>query len=137
MRLSHVRRPDPVLDLTPMIDIVFQLVLFFMVSTTFVDAPGIEIDLPKASAETVLTEKDDLNIWVTSDGALYLDEEPISLDALRSVLQQSSESAPDTLVIIKADAGVAHGRVVGVMDLAKSFGLHRLAIATEGEAGAQ
>ena len=137
MRLATARRPDPVLDLTPMIDIVFQLVLFFMVSTTFVDAPGIEIDLPKASAETVLTEKDDLNIWVTADGALYLDEEPISLEGLRGVLQRSSEAAPDTLVIIKADAGVAHGRVVGVMDLAKSFGLSRLAIATKGDAGAQ
>lgn len=114
-----------------MIDIVFQLVLFFMVTTTFVTAPGIQVDLPRSSAQTVLTEKQEINIWMTPQGAVYVDDRPMTGVQLRSELRQAAERDPGTLVIIKADTAVEHGRVVTVMDLARSEGLTRLAIATE------
>lgn len=131
MRFSVSRRPDPLIDVTPMIDIVFQLVLFFMVSTTFVSAPGIQVDLPRSSSQAVISDKEDVNIWVTAEGAVYVDEQPVTADRLRRILQRSAERDPNTLVIIKADAGVSHGRVVRVMDAARNEGLSRLAIATE------
>lgn len=138
MRFAASRRADPHIDMTPMIDIVFQLVLFFMVSTTFIDAPGIEVDLPQASANTVLTEKNDLNVWVTSDGAIFINGDAVNREQLTDALQETAEDNPDTLVIIKADAGVEHGRVVQVMDLAQEKGLSRLAIATEeGQGGGE
>lgn len=131
MRLANPRRPDPVLDVTPMIDIVFQLVLFFMVSTTFISSPGIQVDLPRSSAQTVIADKNDINIWMTTEGAVYVDDAPVDFDALKDILRRRAEADPNTLVIIKADVGVAHGRVVTVMDLARSEGLGRLAIATD------
>lgn len=136
MRFSQTRRPDPTIDVTPMIDIVFQLVLFFMVSTTFVSSPGIQVDLPRASSQVVMAEKRDINIWMTTDGQVYVDDAPVDLGTLHDRLVRAAESDPNTLVVIKADAGVAHGRVVTVMDIARSQGLTRLAIATEAPTGA-
>lgn len=131
MIFGRPRRPDPVIDVSPMIDIVFQLVLFFMVSTTFISAPGIQVDLPRASADVVLSDKQDLDIWMTLDDEIYVDDEPVTLEELRSRLRRAAETDPNTLVILKADTGVVHGRVVTVMDMARGYGLLRLAIATE------
>ncbi len=131
MNFSRTRRVDPVVDVTPLIDIIFQLVLFFMVSTTFVSAPGIEVDLPRSSSDTVLRETDDLNIWVAGDGAVYVDEEAVDFEGLKSALNRAAKNNPSTLIVLKADRTVDHGRVVAVMDAARSRGLTQLAIATE------
>lgn len=131
MRLAVRRRPDAIIDMTPMIDIVFQLVLFFMVSTTFISSPGIQVELPRASAQSTLAEDRDLRIWMTADGAVYVDEDPVDLTALRQRLRRAAQRDPDTLVVIKADGGVAHARVVTAMDLARQEGLSRLGISTE------
>jgi len=131
VRFSAQRRPDPVIDVTPMIDIVFQLVLFFMVSTTFVQSPGIQVDLPRSSAQTVLSDDSDINIWMTIDGAVYVDDAPVTTGQLRQMLQSRARVDPNTMVVLKADAGVDHGRVVLVMDMARGFGLTKIAIATE------
>ena len=128
---GRTRREPPRVDLTPLIDIIFQLVLFFMVSTTFVTSPGIEVDLPRSSSETILRDKDDMTVWVTAGGAVYVDDQPVNWKGLRQAFGAAAKSNGNTLVIIKADQDVGHGRVVGVMDLARSHGLNRLAIATE------
>lgn len=135
MRFAASRRPDPIIDVTPMIDIVFQLVLFFMVTTNFVQSPGIQVDLPRSSAQTVLSDDKDLNVWMTADGAVYVDDQPTDLAGLKAVFRARAAANPSTLVVIKADTGVTHGRVVAVMDQAKAHGLNRLAIATDAGAG--
>lgn len=133
MNFAARRREDARVDVTPLIDIIFQLVLFFMVSTTFVAAPGIQVDLPRSSAQTIIREKKDLDVWMTADGAVYLDREPMQWGRLRAAFGEAAAGDPGTLVIIKADTSVDHGRVVAVMDLARSQGLTRLAIATDVE----
>lgn len=135
MRFVAGRRPDPVIDVTPMIDVVFQLVLFFMVSTNFVQSPGIQVDLPRSSAQTVLSDDKDINVWMTLDGAVFVDDEPVDVSALVDLFRDRGRADPNTLVVIKADTGVSHGRVVAVMDQARAQGLTRLAIATD--AGAE
>ncbi len=131
MRFGVARRPDPLIDLTPMIDIIFQLVLFFMVSTTFVQAPGFEVDLPRSSAEAVISDDKDVNGWMTADGSVYIDETAVSIQELQQTFQSRGKANPKTMVVIKADTGVPHGRVVTVMDMARAEGLTRLAIATD------
>ena len=131
MNFSRSRRIEPVVDVTPLIDIIFQLVLFFMVSTTFVNAPGIEVDLPRSSSDTVLRDTDDLNIWVAGDGSVFVDEEPVDFAGLKAALNRAAQENPSTLIVLKADRAVDHGRVVAVMDAARSRGLTQLAIATE------
>ena len=131
MNFSARRREDLIVDVTPLIDIIFQLVLFFMVSTTFVTSPGIEVDLPRSSSETILQDDAEIEIWVTRDGAVQVDEQAVDWAGLQNRLTSARTADPRTLVIIKADRDVDHGRVVAVMDLARSLGLSRLAIATE------
>ena len=114
-----------------MIDIVFQLVLFFMVSTTFVQTPGIQVDLPRSSSQTVLSDDTDVNIWMTVDGAVFVDDVPMTNGELRSLLAARAKVDPNTMVVLKADTGVHHGRVVLVMDMARAYGLTKIAIATE------
>ena len=131
MKFAAARRPDPLVDVTPMIDVVFQLVLFFMVSTTFIDSPGIQVELPKSSADVVVTDQKDVSIWMTLDGQVYIREKAVAERDLVNELQTIAESDPNTLIKIQADIGVTHGAVVELMDLARNTGLSRLAIATD------
>jgi len=135
MNLRHERRITAAPDLTPLIDIIFQLVLFFMVSTQFVSSPGIEVDLPRSSADTILKEREDLKVFVRADGTAFLNDKPVSGPELREALSEASKRDPNTLIIIKADKNVDHGAVVRVMDTARGLGLSRLAIATEANTG--
>jgi len=128
MKFAGARRVASPVDVTPLIDIIFQLVIFFMVSTNFVTSPGIEVELPRSSSNTILREQDDIKVWVKPDGQVWLDDSPASIAMLR---QAFDAATPDTQVVIKADKQVDHGRVVQVMDLARTYGLQRLAIATE------
>ena len=131
MNFARQRRADARLDLTPLIDIIFQLVLFFMVSTTFVSSAGIDVQLPESNADLILRESRDVNVWVTEDGEVLLDDEPVDFDSLSDEFERRFALEPDVTVIIKADQNVGHGRVVQVMDLARQKGLTNLAIATE------
>lgn len=134
MNFSVHRRAEVVVDVTPLIDIIFQLVLFFMVSTTFVTTPGIEVELPRSSSDVILRDKSEVRVWVTAEGSVLVDEKPVDWAGLTRVLGTALADDPATLVVIKADKSVSHGRVVTVMDLARSIGLSNLAIATEANA---
>ncbi|MEQ1505266.1 MAG: biopolymer transporter ExbD [Myxococcota bacterium] len=130
-------REVPVVDLTPMLDVMFNLVLFFVVTTSFVQneqTPGIQVDLPRSSAQTIINDDRDLNVVMTVAGEVFVDDRPVDFAELKRVLRERADADPDTLVVIKADKGVSHGRVVQVMDQAKGFGLSRLAIATDATA---
>ena len=105
----RTRREPPRVDLTPLIDIIFQLVLFFMVSTTFISAPGFKVDLPRASSDMMVREQDDLQIWMTNEGGIFVDREPVDFEGLIQILGDKARSDPSTLVVIKADMEVGHG----------------------------
>ncbi len=134
MNFSRSRRGEVGVDVTPLIDIIFQLVLFFMVSTTFVTAPGLEVDLPRSSSDTVLRDTEDVSVLVGEDGSVFVDDVAVDLKGLNAALERVAATDVNTLVLLKADRSVSHGRVVAIMDAARSKGLTRLAIATEGEA---
>ncbi len=129
MQLSSGRPRRVLLDLTPLIDVVLMLVIFFMLTTTFVLAPGIQVDLPQGSSAQKPRESDVI-ITVTQDGAVYYQDAQVSLETLRAALQRARHAQPGIRVVIKADTHVQHGRVVDVMDMAKLVGIQRLAIAT-------
>lgn len=143
MRFGRGKRREEgvIVDLTAMLDVAFNLILFLMVTTTFVkrtaanqgvaEAPGIQISLPRSSSQAILSQDKDISVWMAVDGSVYVDDEPVDTAGLRSRLRTAAESNPNTLVIIRADAGVSHGRVVEVMDQARGVGLTKLAIATD------
>jgi len=109
---------------------VFLLLIFFMLSTTFIVTPGIKVNLPKSSAEKVAREKKEVRVVVTRDNKIFLERRLVTLTELEQRFRQAAKKDPQILVIIQADTKSFHGRVVEVMDAAKMAGLNRLAIAT-------
>jgi biopolymer transport protein ExbD len=136
MQLSNGRPRRVTLDLTPLIDVVLMLVIFFMLTTTFVLSPGVQVDLPQGSSLQKPRESDAI-ITITKDGAVYFQDAQVSLETLQAVLQRAKLQQPRVRVVIKADTLVQHGRVVEIMDIAKLVGIERLAIATAPAQAAQ
>lgn len=132
MRFQTRNRDDVQLDMTPLVDVVFLLLIFFMLSTSLSVNPGIKIDLPKASAEQVKKKKTTLRVAVEPGGRIFLEGKKLSLAQLREKFKAvEKEHGDEALVVIEADKKVYHGLVVKVMDAAKSAGLNKLAIATQ------
>jgi len=135
MRNSRGRsrlRASPTIDLTPMVDVVFLLVIFFMVSTTFITMEsGLPVDLP--SAQTSVTEPSTLpTVTITKDEHIFVGGSAVSQAQLIDAVRQQMSSSGYTTVVLRADTTVPHGLVVRVMDLIKQAGAKRLAIATGG-----
>mgnify|MGYP002633372338 CR=1 FL=1 len=129
-------RPPLVLELTPLIDVVFLLLIFFMVSTTFVNEPaGIQVELPRSENRDVIPEGTDVAVQLTADGRVFVDEQPVGDDELRARLTAVALEDPTTMVVLRADEALAHGRVVQIMDLARELGLRNFAIATDQSGG--
>lgn len=127
---DHNPAEDFRIDLTPLIDVVFNLLIFFMVTTTFVTAAGLDVNLPEASTKAEHRELPDRIVSIGNDGKLAYAGRIIERDALREEFEKLAAVDPFLPLVIKADKKVEHGRVVEIMDLAKESGLKKLAIAT-------
>ena len=126
------REEDVRIEITSLIDIVFLLLIFFMVSTTFISVPGMEVSLPRAEAARIEREKREINVVVNREGKIFLNRAPVeSSDFLNVLREKIPADGSDTMVIVKGDKGVKYGLVVEVMDLVRKAGIRRLAIATE------
>lgn len=125
------KKEGSLLDITPVVDTVFILLIFFVLSLNFISTPGIRVDLPKATAKEITPEKKDLRVVITSQNQLYLNEKPVDMKDLGDEFNKAGRSNRETQILIQADQQVTHGKVVEVMDLARSAGLHRLAIVTQ------
>ncbi len=131
--MSFLRKPqdEPRIDMTPMVDVVFLLLIFFMISTTFVESPGISVKLPESSTQAVDREPKEIKVYLTRDGTIYYRDQKISIEEFRGVLSEHRSEAAQTTVLLLADQDSRHGKVVTLMDLARDAGFTKLAIATE------
>lgn len=131
--MSFLRKSsdEPRIDLTPMVDVVFLLLIFFMISTTFVESPGISIKLPEASSQSVEREPQELKIYLSRDGDVYYLDRKISITDYKKLLAEHRSNADNTTILLLADQESRHGKVVTLMDLARDAGFVKLAIATE------
>lgn len=119
------------LDLTPVVDIVFNLLIFFALSLNFAAASrGIDIKLPSASSAKTI-RSDQVTVNLTKEGLIFLDDKKITLEQLGPMLKEKADKK--SLVIIRADSEVEHGRVVRIMDIIKTQDLNRIAIAVDVE----
>lgn len=123
----------PRVDLTPMVDVVFLLLIFFMISTTFVETQGLSIKLPKASATKIPQQSKDVQVYLSKEGEIFLQDEQLSLEQLQARLAGYGDAAGRMMFLLMADREAQHGGVVQLMDLAKKAGFEKLAIATEKE----
>jgi len=119
------------LNLTPMIDVVFQLLIFFMVTAVFAITPGLDIKLPEAE-ESENPEKENLFIVIDEQGMMKLNHKSVTFATLKRELMEKRKILDNTtMIVIQADEKAFHGQVVKVMDISKSAGIIDLVVATE------
>jgi biopolymer transport protein ExbD len=118
------------MPMTPLIDIVFMLLIYFLLTTNFMVDEGIKIKLPQANAAAPQTEEV-ITVFVDTQGRAFLEDEEVSLGQLFEQLKEKIGSRPDQLVVVRADRAVILNKAVRVMDIAKAAGAGRLCLATE------
>jgi len=129
VNFGRQRQDDLTLDMTSLIDVVFLLLIFFMVTTTFASRSGIGVKLPESKAKE-RPPSHVVELTLTAKGALFLDKGRVAPGGLAAALAAAAKSHAGEVVVIRADAAVHHGRVVQAMDAARAAGFHKLAIAT-------
>lgn len=123
------------INITPLTDIFLVLLIIFMVTSTIIvpresggSQTGLKVNLPKAGTSDVSAASTDMPVAVLTDGRIVLEGNVVTIDELKVAFEKAKQKDP--LVLVQADEGVHHGKVVEVMQLARSIGLTRLAIAT-------
>ena len=130
MQFRERTQSDIHLDITPIVDMVFNLLIFFALSLNFIVTPGIKVDLPESVTEEIIREEKEIIIVMKKDNSIFINSTPVSFDRLLLSLNRYVKQNKDALVVIQADREVTHGKVVKMMDMAKRAGLVRLAIST-------
>ena len=138
MNFGLKRQRDVEVNLTPLIDVVFLLLIFFMVSTTFVSQSAIEISLPSStSAGTKIDSSQEIEISLSKDGNVFVNQQPlgeINSEKLQAVLVALSARTEAAIVVISADAGVTHQAVITIIDSARKANLRRVIFKTRDSA---
>lgn len=135
MKLRAREREEPLIDLTSLIDVVFLLLIFFMVSTTFERQAVLKVDLPEATAVDTPTEiPDKLELVIDPMGRMYLNDQQLVDDqrlTMVAAFQQAAGERRDIPLVLRADRMTPHHYVVMAMDVAAELGFHNLSIATD------
>ena len=139
MRLQHYDKEEPTVDLTSLIDVVFLLLIFFMVSTTFERESVLKVDLPEASSVEQREEiPDSLELVIDSEGRMYLNDQRL-IDSeehtIRAAIEQMAGEERDLPMVLRADRLTPHHFVGTAMDVAAQLGFVNLSIATDRSAG--
>jgi biopolymer transport protein ExbD len=127
MELEHGLKQ---IDIAPLIDIVFQLLIFFMLTSSFIMQPGIRVNLPKAVTSEVVTQEN-TEIIVSGENIIYFNGKVVNTSELKSLLKQVARQ--NQAVLIKSDRRAYMGRVVELWDLARDLGITQINIATNQE----
>ncbi len=127
MELEHGLKQ---IDIAPLIDIVFQLLIFFMLTSSFIIQPGIKINLPKAVTSEVV-KYDNIELMVSSESVIYLNGKVVNMQELKALFKQVAKR--NQTILIKSDKRASLGRVVEIWDLARDMGISQINIATNQE----
>lgn len=127
MKLEHGLKQ---IDIAPLIDIVFQLLIFFMLTSSFVMQPGIKVNLPKAVTSEVV-KSENIELLVSGENVTYFNGKVATIQELKNLLKQAAKR--NQSVLIKADKRASLGRVVEIWDLARDQGISQINIATNQE----
>ena len=129
MKLLVKEKSRMSINLTPLIDVLFILIIFFAVSSTFLEQPGIELDLPKAkSSEGHTTQR--VIIYVDKDKNIFLNDNIVSINNLIDEVKKLSDVRKDKSIVLKADAAVPHGLIITIMDLLRQQGIYKIVVST-------
>ena len=138
MKFARRKRSEVEVNLTPLIDVVFLLLIFFMVSTTFTKNTQLSIDLPEADAEVSQVSEKQVEVTITRAGDYAVNEVVLvnnDLTTLKRAIEQVSGGDNTIPLIITADSATPHQSVVRAMDAAGQLGFIRLSITTRNSGG--
>ena len=131
MRLQRRSLKKARIEIIPMIDTIFFLLVFFMISTlSMTRFRGVQVNLPKAASGSQ-APAESVTVTLAKEGQLFLNKEEVDRESLLQSLRQQLEKNSELLVIINADNGVQHGKVVEIMDEARQAGVAKLSIAVK------
>jgi len=119
-----------IINITSLIDVLFLLLIFFIVSSTFLEQPGMKLDLPKTEKLSAM-RMEGHTLFVSSDSLIFLNDEAIDYNLLSKRLQEIAPETDEKGLILKADENVSYGLVIHMMDLAKESGVTKLIVATK------
>ena len=134
MNIRPAKKEDLEVNITPLIDVVFLLLIFFMVSTTFKHENEITISLPESSSKSLPKENNIIEIAIDAKGTYYIDKRQVVNTELKTVmlaLQKIAGSRKTPTILISADAQTPHQSVIVAMDAARQLGFVNLSIATK------
>ncbi len=131
MAIQKEKKVEDRPDLTPMIDVVFQLLIFFVVTTTFLSDTGIPLDLPEAGTGQQESMRPEMSVRIAADGSIRFQGEMVSLADLEQRLQRAREASPQEALTIYGDGRVDLETIVKVMDLARRVKVPGLVLATQ------
>jgi biopolymer transport protein ExbD len=118
------------INVTPMVDVVLVLLIIMMVSATYIVSQSLKVELPKTASSDETVSKTYV-VTVTKEGNYYYNDKPITRDGLSKELRSALAATKDVNLVITADEDAHHGKVVGVIDLAKVVGITKFAINVE------
>lgn len=122
-------KDEPVIDMTPMLDIVFIMLIFFIVTTSFVKEAGIDVNKPSAKTAQKKESSNAILIAITKDGNIWLDRRIVDIEAVKPNIQRLGANMTDPSVIIQSDKDANTGDLVRLMDRVKSAGIDKISIA--------
>ncbi len=134
MRYREREETQQDIDISPLIDMVFILLIFFMVTATFVKDMDLEINRPKASSSTLSSSKA-IRVYIDASGDTFLDGQPIRTWVIQSRLRELLEQNGDGSVLVVTDASVPAEKLVEVVDQCRLAGASDVGVVTEQEAG--
>jgi len=133
VNLQPQNEDEPEINLTPLIDVVFLLLIFFMVSTTFEHQSRIQVELPEATAAATKPDDESLEIVIDIEGRYFIGERQVvntSLKTLKGAIRKALGEREGIPVIIRADANTPHQAVVRALDATAQLGLVHISLAT-------
>ncbi len=120
------------INMTPMLDVVFIMLIFFIVTTSFVKESGVEVNQPSAET-THRQDKNNILVAITPNGEIWIDKQQVDVRAVRANVQRLRAQSPDSAVVIQADKEARTGILVKVMDQIRLAGVENVAIAAQPE----
>lgn len=128
MQFRRKSKAEIAINLAPLIDVIFLLVIFFAVSTTFLETAGLQLELPESSS-TAKREVEDITVFLGADGQLSFGDEQVDEDQLKERLRAAMDETDRKVVVLRADTHTEHGAVVEIMDLIRDSGAESLTVA--------
>lgn len=131
---NRTRDDEPEINLIPLIDVLLVIIIFLMLTTTYAKFSGLEINLPTAEVGKQAEPPNEINVAVTADGRILVNNSPLNSPDVRSIseaLRRAAGEAKEPVIVINADAKATHQSVIDVMQASQNAGYPRISFATQ------